>query len=222
MYASYSRSFLPSRPFSINADNTPFEPTKGESFEVGVKSEFFDGRLSATLAAYQITKQNIVVSDPANPGFSLQIGEQRSRGIELDVAGEILPGWKIIANYAYISPEITEDTRPEYKGNEPSNVARNSSSLWTTYEVQTGGWKGLGFGGGVTFVGDRQGDLENTFTLPSYVRTDAAIYYRRDNWRVGLNIKNLFDVYYFESADSIDSVYPAAPFTVLGTVSVQF
>lgn len=133
-----------------------------------------------------------------------------------------MPGWKIIANYAYISPEITEDTRPEYKGNEPSNVARNSSSLWTTYEVQTGGWKGLGFGGGVTFVGDRQGDLENTFTLPSYVRTDAAIYYRRDNWRVGLNIKNLFDVYYFESADSIDSVYPAAPFTVLGTVSVQF
>ncbi|MEH2444896.1 MAG: TonB-dependent receptor [Nostoc sp.] len=68
----------------------------------------------------------------------------------------------------------------------------------------------------------RQGDLENTFTLPSYVRTDAAIYYRRDNWRVGLNIKNLFDVYYFESADSIDSVYPGAPFTILGTVSVQF
>ncbi|MBN4006070.1 TonB-dependent siderophore receptor [Nostoc sp. LPT] len=224
LYASYSRSFQPSSASAINADNTPFEPTKGESFEVGVKSEFFDARLSATLAAYQITKQNIVVDDPdpANQGFSLQIGEQRSRGIELDVAGEILPGWKIIASYAYIDPEITEDTRPEYKGNEPSNVARNSASLWTTYEIQTGNYKGLGFGGGLFFVGDRQGDLENTFTLPSYVRTDAAIYYRRDNWRVGLNIKNLFDVYYFESADSIDSVYPAAPFTVLGTVSVQF
>ncbi|WP_138502473.1 TonB-dependent siderophore receptor [Nostoc sp. PA-18-2419] len=222
LYASYSRSFQPSPAFSRNADDTTFEPTKGESFEVGVKSDFFDGKLSATLAAYQITKQNIIVNDPANPGFSLQVGEQRSRGIELDVAGEILPGWKIIANYAYIDPEITEDTNPEYKGNEPSNVARNSASLWTTYELQTGGWKGLGFGGGVTFVGDRQGDLENTFTLPSYVRTDAALYYRRDNWRVGLNIKNLFDVYYFESADSLDSVYPAAPFTVLGTVSVQF
>ncbi|MEH2277324.1 MAG: TonB-dependent siderophore receptor [Nostoc sp.] len=222
LYASYSRSFQPSPAFSRNADDTTFEPTKGESFEVGVKSDFFDGRLSATLAAYQITKQNIIVDDPANPRFSLQVGEQRSRGIELDVAGEILPGWKIIANYAYIDPEITEDTRAEYKGNEPSNVARNSASLWTTYEIQTGGWKGLGFGGGVTFVGDRQGDLENTFTLPSYVRTDAAIYYRRDNWRVGLNIKNLFDVYYFESADSIDSVYPAAPFTVLGTISWQF
>ncbi|MEH2072133.1 MAG: TonB-dependent receptor [Nostoc sp.] len=157
-----------------------------------------------------------------NPLNSLQVGEQRSRGIEFDVAGEILPGWKIIASYTYIDPEITEDTRPEYKGNEPSNVARNSASLWTTYEIQTGDLKGFGFGGGLFFVGDRQGDLENTFTLPSYVRTDALIYYRRDNWRVGLNIKNLFDVNYFESAYGRSTVFPGAPFTVLGTVSWQF
>ncbi|MEH2274128.1 MAG: hypothetical protein V7K40_04790 [Nostoc sp.] len=71
-------------------------------------------------------------------------------------------------------------------------------------------------------MGDRQGDLGNIFTLPSYARVDAALYYRRDNWRVGLNIKNLFDTYYFESATSTLSVYPAAPLTVLGTVSVQF
>ncbi|MEH1840122.1 MAG: TonB-dependent siderophore receptor [Nostoc sp.] len=222
LYASWSRSFQPSSANNVNTDNKPFEPTKGESFEVGVKTEWLDGKLSATLAAYQITKQNIVVPDPVIPFRSIQVGEQRSRGIELDVAGEILPGWKIIASYAYIDPEITEDPRPEYKGNEPSNVARNSASLWTTYEIQTGNLKGLGFGGGLFFVGDRQGDLENTFTLPSYVRTDAAIYYRRDNWRVGLNIKNLFDVYYFESSSGTTGVFPGAPFTVLGTISWQF
>ncbi|MEH1835221.1 MAG: TonB-dependent siderophore receptor [Nostoc sp.] len=222
LYASWSRSFQPSGANSVNADNKPFEPTKGESFEVGVKTEWLDGKLSATLAAYQITKQNIVVPDPVIPFRSIQVGEQRSRGIELDVAGEILPGWKILASYAYIDPEITEDPRPQYKGNEPDNVARNSASFWTTYEIQTGNLKGLGFGGGLFFVGDRQGDLENTFTLPSYVRTDAAIYYRRDNWRVGLNIKNLFDVYYFESSSGTTGVFPGAPFTVLGTVSWQF
>ncbi|MEH2182994.1 TonB-dependent siderophore receptor [Nostoc sp.] len=222
LYASYSKSFQATGAFSINPGERPFEPTKGEAFEVGVKTEFLDGKLAATVAAYQITKQNIVVSDPARPGFSLQVGEQRSQGIEFDVAGEILPGWKIIANYAYIDAEITEDTRPAFKGNEPNNIPRNSASLWTTYEIQSGGLKGLGFGGGLFFVGDRQGDLANTFTLPSYVRTDAAIFYRRDNWRVGLNFKNLFDVYYFESASSINSVYPAAPFTVLGTFSVNF
>ena len=189
---------------------------------MGVKTEFLDGRLAATLAAYQITKQNIVVADPDQPDFSIQLGEQRSRGIEFDIAGEILPGWKIIGSYTYIDPEITEDTNPDFQGNIPNNVPRNSASLWTIYEFQTGGWKGFGFGGGVTFVGDRQGDLENTFTLPSYARVDAALYYRRDNWRVGLNIKNLFDTYYFESATSTLSVYPAAPFTVLGTVSYEF
>ncbi|MEH2071692.1 MAG: TonB-dependent receptor [Nostoc sp.] len=86
----------------------------------------------------------------------------------------MLPGWKIIGSYTYIDSEITEDTNPDFKGNIPNNVPRNSASLWTTYEFQTGGWKGFGFGGGVTFVGDRQGDLENTFILPSYTRLDAA------------------------------------------------
>ncbi|MEH2277489.1 MAG: TonB-dependent siderophore receptor [Nostoc sp.] len=222
LYASYSRSFQPARASSRNGDSKPFEPTIGEQFEVGVKSEFLDGRLAATLAAYQLTKQNIVVTDPNNPRFSLQVGEQRSRGIEFDVAGQILPGWNIIASYTYIDPEITEDTRPAYKGDQPISVPRNSASLWTTYEIQTGSWKGFGFGGGLFFVGDRQGDLPNTFTLPSYVRTDAVIYYRRDNWRVGLNIKNLFDVNYFESSNSRYGVFPGAPLTVLGTVSWQF
>lgn len=181
-----------------------------------------DGRLAATLAAYQLTKQNIVVPDPANQILNIQIGEQRSRGIEFDVAGQILPGWNIIASYSYIDSEFTEDPRPDFKGNQPNNVPRNSGSLWTTYEIQTGGLKGLGFGGGLFFVGERQGDLPNTFTLPSYVRADAAIYYRRDQWRVALNFKNLSDVYYFESSNNRNSVYPGAPFTVLGTVSFQF
>jgi iron complex outermembrane recepter protein len=222
LYASFSRSFQPSRANSINADGSPFEPTTGEAFEVGVRTEFLDGRLAATLAAYQITKQNIVVSDPDRPGFSLQVGEQRSRGIELDIAGEILPGWNIIASYTHIDAEITEDTRPEILGNQPSNVARNSASLWTTYEIQSGNLQGLGFGAGLLFAGDRQGDLDNTFTLPSYVRADAAVYYRRDRWQAALNFKNLFDTYYFESANGRNGVFPGAPFTVLGTVSVQF
>lgn len=72
------------------------------------------------------------------------------------------------------------------------------------------------------FAGDRQGDLGNTFELPSFVRTDAAIYYRSGQFRAALNFKNLFDVYYFESAGSTNAVYPAAPFTVLGTISWQF
>jgi iron complex outermembrane receptor protein len=222
LYASWSRSFFPLGDFGDrNADGTPFEPTTGEQFEVGIKTEFLDGRLAATLAAYEITRQNVLTDDPDRPNFRIQVGEQRSRGIEFDVAGEILPGWNLIASYAYTDSEITEDNSG-FEGNRPRNVPQHSGSLWTTYEIQSGDLQGLGVGAGIFVVGDRPGDLANTFDLPSYVRTDAALFYRRDNWQVQLNLKNLFDVDYFESAISRNSVSPGAPFTILGTVSVRF
>lgn len=222
LYASFSRSFATEGAFgSRNADGTPFEPTTGEQFEVGMKTEFLDGRLSATLAAYQITKKNIVTADPNRPDFSIQIGERRSRGIELDIAGEILPGLNLIATYAYTDAQITEDNSG-FEGNQPNNVPQHSGSLWATYEIQSGTLQGLGFGTGIFVVGNRKGDLANTFDLPSYTRTDAAIYYRRDSWQVGLNVRNLFDVGYFESASNRNRVNPGAPLTILGTFSVKF
>jgi iron complex outermembrane receptor protein len=220
LYASWSRSFLPSPVSARNADNTPFEPTKGEAFEVGVKTEWLDGKLAATLAAYQITKQNVVTADPNIPDFSIQVGEQRSRGIEFDLVGQVAPGLNLIASYALTDAEITKDNSGN-QGNRPSNVPRHSASLWATYEIQEGDLKGLGFGAGIFYVGDRQGDLENTFTLPSYFRTDAAIFYRQDKWRLALNFKNITNAYYFEGAE-FGSVFPGAPFTVQGTLAVQF
>lgn len=219
LYASWSRSFQPSDASSRNPNNETFKPTEGEQFEGGVKAEFLNGKLFATLAAYQITKQNIVTADPNNPTFSIQIGEQRSRGIEFDLTGRVLPGLNIIASYSYINAEITRDNNGN-QGNQPDNVPRNSASLWATYEIQQGDFKGLGFGSGVFFVGDRKGDLANTLSVPSYLRTDAAIFYRRDNWRAALNFKNLFDVNYIES--SYYGVYYGAPLTVQGTVSFSF
>jgi iron complex outermembrane recepter protein len=220
LYGSWSRSFQPALASSVNADNTTFEPTKGEQFEVGVKTEFLDGKLATTLAAYQITKENVTTEDPNDPALSIQVGEQQSKGIELDVNGKILPGWNIIAGYAYTDTEVTKDNSGNV-GNQLANVSPHSASLWTTYEIQDGGWKGFGLGGGLFFIDEREGDLENTFTLPNYVRTDAVIYYRRQNWRTQLNFKNLFDVDYYEGA-SYGSVFPGAPFTVQGSFALEF
>ncbi|NEQ20722.1 MAG: TonB-dependent siderophore receptor, partial [Microcoleus sp. SIO2G3] len=107
LYGSYSESFTPNS--ATAADGTLLEPETGRQYEVGIKGDLFDGRLSATLAAFDITKSNVATTDPDNPDFSIPIGEQRSRGIELNVAGEIRQGWNIIASYAYIDAEITED-----------------------------------------------------------------------------------------------------------------
>ncbi|WP_416676526.1 TonB-dependent siderophore receptor [Egbenema bharatensis] len=223
LYTSYSQSFQPARTFNLfnaGGEGEPFEPTRGTQYEVGVRTDWLDGRLSATLAAYQITKTNVITPDPdpslAARGFSVQVGEQRSRGIELDIAGEILPGWNVIASYAYTNAEVTEDNSISV-GNRLRGVPENQASLWTTYIIQEGDLEGLGFGLGLFYIGDRQGNLNNTFTLGDYLRTDAALYYRRDRFNAAINIRNLLDINYFNA-----NLYRGDPFTITGSVSWTF
>ncbi|GAB4372125.1 MAG: TonB-dependent siderophore receptor [Elainellaceae cyanobacterium] len=221
LYASFSRSFFPVVGRSATGD--AFEPERGTQYEVGVKADINE-TISLTLAAYHLTKTNVLTNDLDDPDFSIQVGEQRSQGIEFNAIGEILPGWNIIASYAYTDAEITEDnTLPE--GSRLANVAEHTASLWTTYEIQDGDFQGLGFGFGLFFVDDRPGyagfDPEE-FELPSYLRADAAVYYRRDNWRAQINVDNLFDVEYYETHQGSDIVYPGAPINVRATVSYTF
>nr|WP_199316582.1 TonB-dependent siderophore receptor [Chroococcidiopsis sp. [FACHB-1243]] len=217
LYASYSRSFVPNN--TTTASGELIEPTRGTQYEAGVKAEI--GNLSATLAAYEITKTNILTPDPDNPDFSIGVGEVKSRGIEFDLGGEILPGWNIVASGFINDAFVTEDNNLPVD-DVLTNAPAEGASLWTTYEIQRGNLQGLGFGVGVFYVGDREAELPNDLVLPSYVRADASIFYKRDNWRVGLNFKNLFDTKYYESSQNTALIYPGAPFTVLGTVAVEF
>uniref|UniRef100_A0A0C1QX24 Ferrichrome-iron receptor n=1 Tax=Tolypothrix bouteillei VB521301 TaxID=1479485 RepID=A0A0C1QX24_9CYAN len=223
LYASYSKSFIPNTDdFTSNGD--PLEPERGEGYEVGVKAELLQGSLSATLAYFDITKQNVATTDPNALGFgSIATGEQQSQGIELDISGEISPGWNIIASYAYTDAEVTKDNNSSIIGNRFSGIPKHSASLWTTYQIQRGNLQGLGFGVGFNYVGNREGDLENTFRLGSYFLTNAAIFYRRDNWRVALNFKNLFNIDYITGSpfSRVNGIYPGEPFTVIGSIAVQ-
>lgn len=219
VYASYSRSFAPNS--GIRANGSLLESTRGTQYEVGVRTQLNE-RFTATLAAYQITKTNIATTDPIEEAFSIAIGEQRSRGIELDISGQILPGLNVIAAYSNTNAEISESNDFPV-GNKIPNVPRNQASLWTTYELQAGDLQGLGFGLGFYHVDTRQGDLDNSFELPSYFRTDAAIFYRQDNWRAGINIQNLFDVGYLATSEiGRNTVIPGTPLTVVGSFSIEF
>lgn len=224
LYASYSQSFNPNVD-SFDVNGNPLRPEQGEGYEVGVKAELLEGRLSATVSYFDITKQNVATTDPSFPGLGVSIatGEQNSRGFEFDVSGQILPGWNIIAAYAYTDAQVTADNNIPI-GNRLPGVPRHSASLWTTYEVQRGNLQGLGFGVGFNYVGEREGDLDNSFGLDSYFLTNAALFYRRDNWRFALNFKNLFDVDYITGVPfgRTSGIYPGEPFTVIGSVSVQF
>lgn len=219
LYFSWSKSFNPQF-FSRSRTGEPFKPEEGEQFEFGVKQELINKRLFVNLALYQITKQNVLTSDPEDDSFSIQTGEQKSRGVEMDVIGQILPGWDILATYAYTDAFVSEDNVIPV-GETLVSAAKHRASLWTQYEIQSGSLKGLGLGAGLVFSDDRPIGLPNLLVLPSYVRADAAVFYRRDNWKFSLNFRNISNTRYQESQGNFYFI-PAAPLTVYGTISYQF
>jgi outer membrane receptor protein involved in Fe transport len=145
LYASYSRYFNPV--IGSTFSGAFLVPERGTQYEVGIKADL-TSRLSTTLAFYDLTRTNVTTTDPENPDFSVQSGKQRSRGIELDISGEILPGWNIIAGYAYTDARIVEDNDIP-TGNRLYGAPEHAVNLWTTYRIQSGAAKGLGFGLGL-------------------------------------------------------------------------
>jgi iron complex outermembrane receptor protein len=218
LYASYTTSFNPVGGFTAN--NDPLIPERGTQYEIGVKADLTP-RLSTTLALYDLTRSNVTTRDPIFPAFLVQSGKQRSRGIELDITGEILPGWNIIAGYAYTDARIVEDNDIP-AGNRIFAAPQNAINLWTTYRIQTGPVNGLGLGLGFYYLGERPLDNANTVFLPGFLRTDAAIFYERDQFRVALNIRNLFNVENYVAGGGASFVSPGTPFSIQGSVSWKF
>lgn len=209
LYSSYSESFVPV--IGQTFDGDLFDPTTGKQAEVGIKSEWFGGRLGASLAAFKIIKGNLTTDDPVNDGFSIQTGEVQSEGIEFDIQGSPMRGLNLIGNLAYADVQTTQSDTPALIGRAPPNTPSKGGGLRVSYEVQNGRWRDLGASFGVHYVGERSGDDRGTFLLPSYSRWDAGLSYRPGRWWVALNVENLFDKTYYISAHNTLGIYPSAP-----------
>ncbi|EDZ66319.1 TonB-dependent siderophore receptor subfamily [Nitrosococcus oceani AFC27] len=119
-----------------SADGSPFKPEWAEQFEGGFKMAFFQERLNASVAVYELTKENVLTADISTPDPSDQvaIGEARSQGVEVDFSGQITEQWDLIGNYAYTATEVLKDNNGN-QGNRLPNVPKHSGSVWTTYEL---------------------------------------------------------------------------------------
>jgi iron complex outermembrane recepter protein len=223
-YGSYTESFGAFAQFARSRTGEPFGPETATQYEAGLKADLLDGSLTATLAFYHLTKQDILTPDPVDPDFSVQIGAARSRGIELDVSGEFSPALKLIASLAYTDTEITKSNLGD-QGNPLAAVPEWSGSLWAVHTPQEGPLRGLRLGAGIFAEDARPGDNAGTFELPGYVRVDLLAGYE---WTIGstrltaqINVENAFDQEYFKSPILTGAV-PGAPRTFLGSIRIEF
>lgn len=232
VYGNFVKSLGPTAGFSVAGQ--PFKAERATQYEAGAKTALLGGRLISTVALYRLTKNNILSTDPTNPLARVPIGEARSRGIEWDVSGQLTARWRLIGSYAYTDTRITEDSLGGNEGHRLPDVPLHSGSLWIWHQWGPGPLGGLEAGSGLFAAGLRQGDEQNSFQLPGYVRLDAAAAYR---WQVGrsrltarLNLYNLLDQRYFESSNITDpftriprlGIVPGAPLTVVGSIQVAY
>ena len=219
LYANWATSFRPRSASLFGGGTAP--PETGRQYEAGVKFTPADGRLLATASLFEITKNNVSSADPVNTGFVVVTGQQRVRGVEFDLSGEILPDWRMIASAGYLDAEVTRDSIIAI-GNRLRGVPRTSASLWTTYRLRRGPLTGLTLGAGATRIGRRAGDLANSYSIPGYTRIDLTAGYRiADRYRLGVIVRNLTDRFYIEQPVARTTNYPGAPRTLSMTLGVE-
>ena len=220
LYASYSRSYLPQSGdqfTSLDLTGAALEPEKFDNHEIGLKWELRPS-LIFTAAAYQLDRSNTRVN--LTGGVVALSGEQRSRGIELQLSGEIRKNWHLNAGYALQDAEVRSATAACITGNcDIAQVPRHQATLWTRYDVTNR----LGFGLGAYHQSKSFASISNTVVLPSYTRIDAAAFFDlTPRVRAQLNVENLFGETYFPTAHNDNNITPGAPTTVKATLRFGF
>ncbi|NUT74502.1 TonB-dependent receptor [Pseudomonas sp. C1C7] len=209
-YGSYTESFKPNSTIAPLSGSTAVldgsvAPEEAKSWELGAKLDL-PGRVTGNIALFDIKKRNVLIANSEGPvTIYSAAGEVRSRGLEVDLSGQLSDRWSLIGSYAYTDAEVTKD--PDYEGKRLQNVAKNSGSLSAVYDFgRIIGGDQLRVGAGARYVGERAGNAVNDFDLPSYTVADAFATYdtQLDGQKVKfqLNVKNLFDRTYYTSAAS--------------------
>ena len=221
VYASASRSFRPNA--GTDESGKAFDPQKGAALEVGAKWQSADQRLNANVALFDIVKTNVLTRSPTNSNFNIAAGEVRSRGLELDVAGQINTHWRMTANFAYTDTEVTRDNNPALLGKRLLNIPLVSAGLFAIREDQAP-WGGrYGLGGGLVHVGERTGTATDTYRLPAYTTARITSYWQMNKrTRVTLDVHNVFDQTYYTASWGALTVIPGLGRQVVAGLQMAF
>jgi iron complex outermembrane receptor protein len=221
VFANASRAFNQDFRVLLIQGLTP-KPIISTGYEGGFKFELFEKKFVATLAGFEIRKTNTVVQDPLNVGRLLQSGEQTHKGFEADILATPVQGWNLIAAYGFLDAKLTKDDtrdpatgRKSLEGNRPALVPEHNASVWAVYELQSGFLRGLGLGMGAYYNSERFATSENDLVLPQYTIANGLVYYKRDNYKLSVTVKNIYNQRYIETATTKLQLKPGRPFEAI-------
>ena len=222
IYGSYSLSYLPragEQLSSLSLTNQALDPEEFRNYEVGVKWDLRPA-LSATAAVYRLDRGNVAVTDPGDPTRSVLVDAQRTRGVELGLAGNLARAWSIAGGYAWQNGEITRAiSAGAPAGASLAQVPRHSFSLWNKYDVRSR----VGVGLGLIHRGEVFTSTDNTVVLPAFTRVDAGVFVGLTaTLRAQLNVENLFDANYYASAHSNTNITPGSPRALRVALTARF
>ncbi len=220
LYATTARSFRPNS--NVSYEGNAFDPEKGKSYEIGAKWD--TGGINTTLAIYKINKNNVLSPDPRDPSrYNIAVGEVQSKGVELDVSGQIAQGLRLYGSYAYTDAQVTKDnaalTGLSLVGRQLANVPKNSANVLLIKDFALAGNKAYA-GGGIQYVGEREGaqaafTAVDFFKLKSYTTWKAVAGYDvTDKLKLTLDVNNLFNKRFYASSYSLYWVMPGSERTV--------
>ncbi|MCD8483391.1 MAG: TonB-dependent receptor [Verrucomicrobia bacterium] len=225
-FASYSESFRPQ--LGNDARGNPFSPLQGEGFDFGVKVSLLDDRVIGTISAFENTLTGLIRSDfsfqrpDGTFGGAFSSGEERSRGIDIDLMVEPFRGWQTILGVTFLDTEILSNTQqPQLVGLRTINSAKFYATAWTRYNFRET-IEGLWIGGGISHVGgNRVTRYSWAFENSSYTLFDIAAGYSTEIGGLGvsaqINLRNVFDKNYF-----VHEAFPGRPRDLAISLRVEF
>lgn len=216
VFVNRSESFVPQQ--GTTSGLQPLDAEESTQYEAGLRMEA--GELALNIAGFRIQKENTAISDPLDDSFEVAQGSAESKGVEISLSGHVTPSWYLNAGYAYTDTEITSSDDADLEGNRFANVPLHSAYLQSRHGISA--VPGLTLGGTVRYLGNRFGDDDNSFTLPSYVRLDLAAYYEiNDQLQLDLLIDNALNEEIF-AAGAFDGVVREPERTYMARLNYQF
>lgn len=211
-YVSYSTSFLPSTgTLAPQRGGGSFDPTTGRQYEAGVKYQPPGTSSLLSAAVFELTQQNVSTTDPLYPTYTVQTGEARVRGLELEARANLAEGLNVIAAYTAQESEVTRSNTANL-GQRLANVPNHMASAWAQYDHRVTEDFTLGFGAGVRYYGNTVATNTPSAASPifhtsSFTLFDAMIRADYRNWRLTVTGTNLADKEYYAACYATSCSY---------------